>query len=71
MLALWVPASPMALPAQTAALAQPADEVRSIRLRLEERNAAIRAAHLELRFRNFDFDGAKGDGCIPAPHPSR
>ena len=71
MLALWVPTAPMALPAQTAAPAQATDEVHSIRLRLEERNAAIRTAHLELRFRNSDFDGAKGDGRIPAPHPSR
>ena len=63
-LALWVQTAPMALPAQTAALAQATDEVRSIRLRLEERNAAIRTAHLELRFSNFDFDGAKGDGRI-------
>ena len=58
MLALWVPAAPMALPAQAA------DEVRSIRLRMEERNASIWTAHLELRFSNFDFDGAKGDGRI-------
>ena len=64
MLALWIPTAPMALPAQTAALAQAKDEVRSIRLRLEERNAAVRTAHLELRFSNFDFDGAKGDGRI-------
>ena len=54
----------MALPTQTATLAQATDEVRSIRLRLEERNAAIRSAHLDLRFRDFDFDGAKGDGRI-------
>lgn len=64
MLALWVPTAPMALPAQPAALAQTTDEVRSIRLRMEERNAAIRTAHLKLRFSNFDFDGAKGDGRI-------
>ncbi len=64
MLALWIPAAPMALPAQPAVLAQATDEVRSIRLRLDERNAAIRTAHLELRFSNFDFDGAKGDGRI-------
>jgi hypothetical protein len=56
--------APMALLAQTATLAQATDEVRTIRLRLEERNASIRTAHLELRFRNFDFDGAKGDGRI-------
>lgn len=64
MLALWVPAAPMALPAQTAVLAQAADEVRSIRLRLDERNAAIRTAHLELRFGNVDLDGTKADGRI-------
>ena len=64
MLALWIPAAPMALPAQTAGLVQATDEVRSIRLRLEERKAAIRTAHLDLRFSNFDFDGAKGDGRI-------
>ena len=64
MLALWVPAAPMALPAQPAVLAQAADEVRSIRLRLEERNAAIRTAHLELRFGNVDLDGTKADGRI-------
>ncbi len=64
MLALWIPTAPMALPAQTAALAQATDEVRSIRLRLEERNAAIRTAHLELRFGNVDLDGTKADGRI-------
>ena len=64
MLALWVPAAPMALAAQTAAIAQATDEVRSIRLRLEERNAAIRTAHLELRFGNVDLDGTKADGRI-------
>ncbi len=64
MLALWVPTAPMALPTQAAALAQAADEVRSIRLRLEERNAAIRTAHLELRFGNVDLDGTKADGRI-------
>ena len=47
MLALLVPTALMALPAQTGALAQATDEVRSIRLRLEERNAAIRTVHLE------------------------
>ena len=64
MLALWIPAAPMALPAQPATLAQATDEVRSIRLRMDERNAAIRTAHLELRFSNFDFDGTKADGRI-------
>lgn len=64
MLALWVPIAPMALPTQTAALAQVTDEVRSIRMRLEERNAAIRTAHLELRFGNVDLDGTKADGRI-------
>jgi hypothetical protein len=63
-LALWVPTAPMALPAQTVNLTQAADEIRSIRLRLEERNAAIRTAHLELRFDNVDFDGTKGDGRV-------
>lgn len=64
MFALWVPTAPMALAAQTAALAQATDEVRSIRLRLEERNAAIRTAHLELRFGNVELDGTKADGRI-------
>ena len=64
MLALWVPTALIAVPAQTAAPAQATDEVRSIRLRLEERNAAIRTAHLELRFDNVDFDGTKGGGRI-------
>ena len=64
MLALSIPAAPLALPAQTATLAQATDEVRTIRLRLEERNASIRTAHLELRFRNFDLDGTKADGRI-------
>ena len=63
-LALWVPAASMALSAQTATLAQAADDVGSIRSRLEERNAAIRTAHLELRFDNVDFDGTKGGGRI-------
>lgn len=64
MLALWAPAAPMALAAQTAAIAQATDEVGSIRLRLEERNAAIRTAAVELRFDNVDFDGTKGAGRI-------
>jgi hypothetical protein len=64
MLALWVQTAPMALPAQAATLAQATDEIRSIRSRLEERNAATRTAHLELRFRDVDFDGTKGDGRI-------
>jgi len=64
MLALWAPAVPMALLIQTATLAQATDEVRSIRQRSEERNAAIRTAHLELRFGNVDLDGTKADGRI-------
>ena len=64
MLALWVPAAPMALSAQTAAIAQAPDELHSVRLRMEERNAAIRTAHLELRFGSFDLDGTKADGRI-------
>ena len=54
----------MALPTQTATLAQATDEVRSLHQRLEGRNAAIRTAHLELRFGNFDLDGTKADGRI-------
>ncbi len=62
MLALAVPTA--ALPVHTPALVQEPDEVRSTRSRLEDRNVAIRTAHLELHFGNVDLDGTKADGRI-------
>ena len=57
---LCVSTALMALPA----LSQATEEVRLLRARMEERNAAIRTAHLDLRFRDFDLDGTKADGRI-------
>ena len=57
---LWVSTALMAVPA----LPQATEEVRLVRARMEERNAAIRTAHLDLRFRDVDLDGTKADGRI-------
>lgn len=66
-LAPWVLAALIALLAQTAALAQVTDEVRSIRLRLEERSAAIRTAHLDSASTNVFFEDDLGYPSSPVP----